>query len=84
MSVIAPDLRSAIESAPHQTFRAIIRTLDPAVGYVAEVESAGLTVHHVYRLVPGIAVSGRGSALLRLADLPWVHAIEADKEMRAL
>lgn len=84
MSHITSDLRSAIEAAPDQTFRAIVRTVDTPSNHVAQAEASGLTVHHTYKLLQSMAVSGQGKALLQLADAPWVQSIEPDKPVTTM
>ncbi len=37
-----------------------------------------MTVRHVYKLLPGLAVSAPASAAVALADEDWVARIEAD------
>ncbi|HBY94001.1 MAG TPA: hypothetical protein DEP84_08565 [Chloroflexi bacterium] len=84
MSHITADLRSVIEAAPDQTFRAIVRTVDAPSAYVDQAEQAGLTVHRTYKLLQCMAVSGQGEALLRLAEAPWVQSIEPDKTVTTM
>jgi len=84
MSHIASDFRAVLEAEPHKTFRVIVRTVDSPTAYVDQAKASGLTVHHVYKLMSGMAVSGRGESLLRLSQAPWVESIEPDKTVRAL
>lgn len=84
MTHITSDLRSAIEAAPNQTFRAIVRTVDAPMAHVDQAQQSGVTVHQTYKLLQAMAVSGEGEALLRLAQAPWVQSIEPDKTVTAL
>jgi hypothetical protein len=69
---------------PSAAVLAIVRTVGRAGPRRAAAESAGLTVRHVYRLWPGLAVEGPVAALLALAAQPWVQAIEVDREVKVM
>lgn len=84
MGTVTPALRQAMQAAPQQEFRVIVRTDGSANPLADHCSAAGLQVHHVYALVPGLAVTGSGAALLRLAEEPGVRSIEPDQAMRAL
>jgi hypothetical protein len=79
MCNIEAALQRALEAYPQRDFRVIVRTGQAAAALVPECKAMGLEVHHVYKLVPGMAVSGSGAGILRLAEQPWVETIEPDQ-----
>ena len=74
-------LRHAILQAPGQQFRVIVRTESDPATLAEQCKLEGMEIHHQYRLVPGLALTGRGEALLMLADNPQVTNIELDQEV---
>ncbi len=75
----SPVFEAALRSQPQTDFAAIVRCdrLDP--DYVTEAEALGLKVVRRLRLIRGLAVEGPASALLELAEAPWVLRIETDQ-----
>jgi len=76
-----PELLALASAEPSAGVWAIVRTVGRSAPRRAAAQSRGLTVRHVYRLWPGLAVEGPVAALLALADEPWVQAIELDRKM---
>lgn len=78
-SKLSPAFDAALRDQPEALVAAIVRAdrLDRA--YVTEAEALGLTVNRQLRLIRGLAVEGQASALLKLAEAPWVLRIEPDQ-----
>ena len=72
------------QADPQATVAAIVRTAEAAEAHRAEVEATGLTVQRVFRLVPGLAVEGKVTDVLALADRLWVRSISLDREVHAM
>ncbi|MCK4298205.1 MAG: hypothetical protein KAX80_01665 [Planctomycetes bacterium] len=72
------------QANPQATVAAIVRTAEAAEAHRAEVEATGLAVQRVFRLVPGLAVEGKVTDVLALADRPWVRSISLDREVHAM
>lgn len=81
MATMDESLRARIAAAPAQRYHAIVRTDADASALAASCASEGMTVHHTFRLVPGLSVTARGDALLALAQHPHVTRIEPDREV---
>lgn len=76
---LTPAFEAALRSQLQTDVSAIVRCdrLDPA--YVTAAEALGLKVVRRLRLIRGLAVEGPASALLKLAEAPWVLRIEPDQ-----
>ncbi len=77
-------IEKALRSNPAAHVHLIVRTVGPAEERRERTEAFGLTVRHVFRLIEGLAISGRASDCLALAGEEWVARIEMDREMRTL
>ncbi len=71
-------LRQQLAAAGDARVDLIIRTTGAPDAHVTACEARGMTVRHVYKLLPGLAVSAPASAAMALADEDWVARIEAD------
>ena len=72
------------QADPQATVAAIVRTAEAVEAHRTEVEAAGLAVQRVFRLAPGLAVEGKVTDVLALADRPWVRSISLDREVHAM
>lgn len=63
---------------------AIVRVVRADDETEAALAALGLTVRLRTQLIPSFAVTGSVEALARLADQPWVVAVELDRPVRAL
>ncbi len=84
MTEIDERLRYRLLEAPGEEFHVIVRTDGDAAPIARQCERSGLTVHREFRLLPGLAVTATGEALLALAHHPHVTHIEADQDVQAL
>ena len=82
---IEPEMLLILRTAPHHCYDAIVRTADNQTEAVVEQLAAEefVTIHRVFRLLPGLAVTAPGDTLLALADCPGVVAIDPDGEIVA-
>ena len=81
---IEKELLELWQSDPQATVRAIVRTKAAAASRRAEVEAAGITVRRLFRLVPSLAVRGRATDLVELAERSWVKAISLDRDVHVM
>ncbi len=81
---LPPALRRQLEATPHASMRVIARVAGDVEARRTAVEDLGLRVHRVFTLTPGLAVEGPSSAILKLADYPWVISIEADRTVHTM
>lgn len=71
-------------AAPTRAYDVIVTT-DGETQAVAELcESLGMTVHRRFRIIPGLAATGKGGAVLDLAKHPHVKRIEPDGQVHAV
>lgn len=71
-------------AAPSNAYDVIVTT-DGDIQSVAELcETLGMTVHRRFRIVPGLAATGKGGAVLDLAKHPHVKRIEPDGQVHAV
>lgn len=77
-------LRQQLAAAGDGRVDLIIRTTAAPGDHVAVCEARGMTVRHVYKLLPGMAVTAPASAALALEDEPWVARIEPDTAVHTL
>lgn len=72
------------QADPQTAVSAIVRTVGAAEAHRAEVEAAGLAVRRIFHLLPGLAVGGKMSDVLALADCPWVKSVSLDREVHTM
>ena len=84
MAKITPALEQQLKNMPNRSVDLIVRTTGQAEPHVAWTKSMGLEVKQVYRLTPGMAVSGPGGAALQLLDQHWVVSIELDAPVQTM
>lgn len=81
MATIDKRLHDQISRAPCEQYHVIVRA-DEAAG-IAEVAQLclhqGMVVHHQFDLLPALALTATGTALLDLAHNPHVRRIEPDR-----
>lgn len=77
-------LRRQLAAAGDAHVDLIIRTTEAPTGHVAACEARGMTVRHVYKLLPGMAVTAPASAALALEDEGWVARIEPDQAVQTM
>lgn len=75
------NFRRQLEQAPGEWYHAIVRTKSDPTPLVADCTRQGIRVARQFRLIPGLALVAKGSALLALAQNPLVTHIEPDKEV---
>ena len=79
-----PAFKQQLESAPVQRYDVIIRVAGDPRDLADRVVQHGLHIQHTYRLIQALSASGLGTAILAVADEPWVVKIEPDQEMRTM
>ena len=84
MAKISSALEHQLKNMPNRSVDLIVRTAEDAEPHLEWIQSAGLKVKQVYRLSPGVAVSGPGRAALKLADQRWVVSIELDAQVKTM
>ena len=84
MATLSETLRRKLERDPKGVANVIVMVRDNAAAHVAQVRARGLTVKHSFTLIPGFALAGAASAILALADEPWVKSIEEDKPVHTM
>lgn len=77
-------LRQQLAAAGDARVDLIIRTTDAPGAYVGTCEGRGMIVRHVYKLLPGMAVTAPASAALALEDESWVARIEPDQAVHTM
>ncbi|MCD6289978.1 MAG: hypothetical protein J7M34_05690 [Anaerolineae bacterium] len=82
--VIRPELQRWLDTAPQASVRVIVRVTEDPQSCRPAIESMGLNIHRVFQLVPGLAVEGPATAVLALADQPWVTSIEIDRAVHPM
>lgn len=81
MATMDESLRYRILQAPCDEYHVIVRTDREASRLAEQCRQQGIAVHHQFTLLPGLALTATGEALLALADNPHVRRIEADREV---
>ena len=84
MAKISSALEHQLKNMPNRSVDLIVRTTDEVEPHLEWTKSVGLEVRQVYRLSPGMAVSGPGEAALKLLDQSWVVSIELDAQVKAM
>ena len=79
-----PELRERLRAAGDATVDLIIRTDGKPGQYATVCAASGITVRHTFNLLPGLAVTAPASAVLALANEPWIVRIEPDREVRTM
>ncbi len=76
-----PELRQQMEANPAEAVEAIV----VAAGSLEELLASlpdGVVVRHRYRRLRGLAITASANMIRRLAELPTVRSIEADRSLR--
>jgi len=81
MAKVDKPLWAAAQQHPRHEFFVIVRTVQDAAPLAEACRREGLTVHQQYRLVPGLALTATGAAIIALAADPTVLSIEPDQEV---
>jgi len=84
MATVTPELKTKLERNANALVDVIVRVKDDPQTYVQKLESRGLTVRHTYSLISALALRGKASAALALAQESWVVSIEADKSVHTM
>ena len=84
MAKISSALEHQLKNMPNRSVDLIVRTTDEVEPHLEWTKSVGLEVRQVYRLSPGMAVSGPGEAALKLLDQSWVVSVELDAQVKAM
>jgi hypothetical protein len=84
MAKINSALEHQLKNMPNRSIDLIVRTAGDAEPHVAWTQAVGLEVKHIYRLSPGMAVSGPGQAALKLIDQSWVMSVELDAQVKTM
>jgi len=84
MAKISSTLEHQLKNMPNRAVDLIVRTAGEVEPHLEWAKAAGLEVTQVYRLSPGMAVSGPGEAALKLLDQSWVVSIELDAQVNAM
>ena len=78
---VDPELEQILKRAPQANAAVIVHVQGDPAQYAGSVESLGLSVARIFRLTNTLAVHGVASAVLQLADRPWVVKIESDRQI---
>jgi hypothetical protein len=78
MEKMARALRRKLVSAPEQVVGLIVRTDGDPTAHMARLSALGLRVERKFNLLPGVSVTGRARAALKLVGEEWVLRIEED------
>jgi hypothetical protein len=84
MSKIRAELEQQLRASPDELVDLIVRTQDDPTLHLAWLSTAGLQVKQHFRLVPGVAVSGRGQDALKLLGQEWVQSVELDEPVSTM
>jgi hypothetical protein len=84
MPAIKLELEQQLRRSPDQSVDLIIRTAGDATPHLEWLAAAGLRVSQQYRLVPGVALSGRGRDALKLLTQDWVLSVEVEGTMQVM
>ena len=84
MAKISPELEQQLKNMPNRTVDLIVRTAEDANPHLAWLTSAGLQIKQVFRLSPGVAISGTGRDALKVLDQSWVVSVELDASVKAM
>lgn len=84
MAKISSALEHQLKNMPNRSVDLIVRTTEDVEPHLEWTKSVGLDVKQVFRLSPGMAVSGPGQAALKLVDQSWVVSIELDSQVKAM
>ena len=72
-------LRRMLNMAPERQVSIIARTDGDPTPHLARLTELGLSVRHKYRLLPGVSVTGKASAVLSLLSESWIVKVEEDR-----
>ena len=84
MASMNPELKNKLEQNPNAVVNLIVRTMDDPQAHLAEVQARGFEVRHTYSLISAMAVQGKASASMSLANMPWVLSLEEDKTVHTM
>ena len=80
-ATIDQKLRERLAERPGEQYDVIVRTAEDATALADYCVRHGMVVHRTFRLLPALALTATGDALLALADVPQVTCIEPDLEV---
>lgn len=84
MAKISSTLKHQLKNMPNRSVDLIVRTTGEVEPHLEWTKSVGLEVNQVFRLSPGMAVSGPGQAALKLLDQSWVVSVELDAQVKTM
>ncbi len=84
MAKISSALEHQLKNMPNRSVDLIVRTTEEVEPHLEWTKSVGLEVSQVFRLSPGMAVSGPGQAALKLLDQSWVVSVELDAQVKTM
>jgi hypothetical protein len=84
MATLSEGLESKLQRNQSASVRVIIKVIGKPSSHLAALESLGLIVHRAFTLIPALAIEGPASAILSLANEPWVLSIEEDRQVRIM
>ena len=84
MAKISSALKHQLKNMPNRSVDLIVRTTGEVEPHLEWAKSVGLEVNQVFRLSPGMAVSGPGQAALKLLDQSWVASVELDAQVKTM
>lgn len=84
MAKISSALEHQLKNMPNRSVDLIVRTTEEVEPHLEWTKSVGLEVNQVFRLSPGMAVSGPGQAALKLLEQSWVVSIELDAQVKTM
>jgi hypothetical protein len=84
MATIDPELEQQLKAMPNRMTKLIVRTHGDATPHLEWLAAVGLQVTQVYKLSPGVAVTGSGADALKLLSQEWVKSIERDAPVKTM
>jgi len=73
-----------LRAAPESEFLLIVQVSQDVDGAAGRLQSSGLEVRRLLRLISALAVRASGEQTLRLLEEPWVLRVEEDRPVQAL
>lgn len=84
MALISSALVKKLEHDPNGRISVIVRVQGNAAAHTLQVQAMGVTIKHAYTLIPGFALQGACSVILKLSKEPWVVSVEEDKQVHTM
>lgn len=84
MNVMSQAYLKQLEADPAQWVAVIITTPTDPAAHVEQATALGLTVTRTFSLISAMAAHGPATAVLAVAQEPWVARIEPDRIVKAI